>query len=145
MHPMASARLGPDDLGGFVLFKYVKWRGDVEAGLKALDAPLAVEAAQRITTTMTRLGFARVGPSDTPVRDRHGRFVYDECGSQLFHDLVYERPPAPGVWSAEIRCANAHAYQGLVAARANQQRSAQALLEHRPARGGPIRVGMAAS
>ena len=118
--------LGPDDLGGFVLFNYVKWRGDVEVGLKAFDAPLAVEAAQRITTTMTRLGFARVGPSDTPVRDRHGRFVYDECGSQLFHDLVYERPPAAGVWSAEIRCANAHAYQGLVAARANQQRSAQA-------------------
>ena len=38
--------LGPDDLGGFVLFNYVKWRGDVEVGLKAFDAPLAVEADQ---------------------------------------------------------------------------------------------------
>ncbi len=118
----------------------MKWGGGLEVGLKALAAPLAVEAAQRITTTMTRLGFARVGPSDTPVRDRHGRFVYDECDSQLFHDLVYERPLAAGVWSAEIRCANAHAYQGLVAARANQQRSEQAFWSTAQRAGGPCEL-----
>ena len=74
---------------------------------------------------MTELGFARVGPSDSAARNIHGRFVFDDNGAKLCHDLVYERSPAGGVWSTEVRCANAHKVEGLTAARRNQRNSAE--------------------
>ena len=126
---LADAGLGTSflvagDLDGYVYFSGIERRGEVNVALKAADATLATQIAQDISRHMTSLGYARVGLSDNPARDSRGRFVYDDDGRKLFHDLVYEEPSIAQVWSVEVKCVNAHVFSGLLAARERHRKGA---------------------